>query len=93
MTGAETSGRPTLYAFEVDRAGRGPLLVLWDHRDTFGGEDEPPVSITWPWPAATATVTDVFGQARTVLGRDGQIELPVSVTPVFVTAQPPAAGP
>jgi hypothetical protein len=66
--------------------------VLWDHRDTFGGEDEPPVNITWPWPAATATATDAFGQARTVQGRDGQIELPVSVTPVFVTERPPATG-
>src|SRR6266566_4645070 len=79
--------RPTLYAFEVGRAGRGPLLVLWDHRDTFAGEDEPPVTITWPWPAAAATITDVFGQAQTVQGRDGQIRLPVSVTPVFVTEQ------
>jgi hypothetical protein len=92
VTRARSSDRPTLHAFEVDRAGRGPLLVLWDHRDTFGGEDEPPVTITWPWPAATATITDVFGQARTVQGRDGQIRLPVSVTPIFVTEQPPAAG-
>ncbi|HSS89209.1 MAG TPA: hypothetical protein VLL69_07820 [Streptosporangiaceae bacterium] len=92
VTRARSSDRPTLHVFEVDRAGRGPLLVLWDHRDTFGGEDESPVTITWPWPAATATVTDVFGQAQTVQGGDGQIRLPVSVTPVFVTGQPPAAG-
>jgi hypothetical protein len=93
VTRAETTGRPTLYAFEVDRAGRGPLLVLWDHRDTFGGEDEPPVTISWPWPAATATITDVFGRARTIQRRDGQLELPVSVTPVFVTEPPGAAAP
>jgi hypothetical protein len=49
-----------------------PLLALRDHRDAFHGEDEPSVSVTWPWPAVTATVTDVFGE----------IELPVSVTPV-----------
>ncbi|HEY1318875.1 MAG TPA: hypothetical protein VGF32_01450, partial [Streptosporangiaceae bacterium] len=89
---AGAGGRPTLHAFEVDRAGRGPLLVLWDHRDAFAGEDEPPVTVSWPWPAAAAAVTDVFGQAQTVQGRDGQIELPVSVTPVFVTGQPPAGG-
>src|SRR5262249_25301723 len=92
VTRAGTSDRPTLHAFEVDRAGRGPLLVLWDHRDTFGGEDEPPVTIIWPWQSPTAVVTDVFGQAQTVRGRDGQIRLPVSVTPIFVTDQPPAAG-
>jgi hypothetical protein len=91
VTRAENGGRPTLHAFEVDRAGRGPLLVLWDHRDAFAGEDEPPVTIGWPWPAATASITDVFGRAQTVQARDGQIQLPVSVIPVFVTG-PSRAG-
>ena len=84
VTRAETGDRPALHAFEVDRAGRGPLLVLWEDRDAFHGEDEPPVTVTWPWPAETATVTDVFGKARTVRGRDGRIRLPVSGTPLFV---------
>jgi hypothetical protein len=81
-------GPPGLCAFEVDRAGRGPLLVVWDHRDPFDGEDEPPVEVTWPWPSAAATVTDVFGRAWTVSGQDAQIRLPVSDTPLFV--EPPA---
>jgi len=81
---AEINGRPTLHAYEVDRAGRRPLLVLWDHRDPFDGENEPPVTISWPWPAATATATDVFGQSWTIQGQDGQIRLPVSLTPLFV---------
>jgi hypothetical protein len=36
------------------------------------------------WPAVTATVTDVFGRTWTARRQDGQIRLPVSVTPVFV---------
>src|SRR5262249_28717113 len=93
VTRVETGGRPTLHAFEVDRAGRGPLLVLWDHRDAFDGGNAAPVTIPRPWPAAAAaTVTDVFGQAQTAQSRDGQVRLPVSVTPVFVTEQPPGAG-
>ena len=79
-----TDDRPGLYAFEVDRAGRGPLLVIWDHRDPFDGEDEPPTEVSWPWPAASATVTDVFGRGWTARLQVGQIRLPVSVTPVFV---------
>jgi hypothetical protein len=90
VTREETAGPPTLHAVTADRAGRGPLLVLWDQRDAFRGEDEPPVTVTWPWPAATATVTDAFGQARTVRARDGQLRLPVSVTPLFIE-EPPAA--
>jgi hypothetical protein len=92
VTHRETSDRPALHAFEVDRGEHGPLLVLWDHRDALDGEDEPPVTITWPWPAVTVTVTDVFGQTQTVQSQDGQIRGPVSVTPVFVTEQSPAAG-
>jgi hypothetical protein len=62
----------------------GPLLVLWDHRDPFDGEDEPPANVTWPWPAATATLTDAFGHGWTARCQDGQIRLPLSVTPLFV---------
>ncbi len=85
VTRVESASRPSLYAFEVDRDGRGPLLVLWDQRDAFGGEDEPPVSIAWPWPGTTAVVTDAFGQTETVRADDGQLELKVGVTPLFVT--------
>ena len=45
--------------------GKLPLLVVWDHRDPFDGEDEPPADASWPWPAATAIVTDVFGRGWT----------------------------
>ena len=79
-----TGDRPGLYAFEVDRAGRGPLLVIWDHRDPFDGEDEPQAEVSWPWPAASATFTDVFGRGWTARCQAGQIRLPVSVTPLFV---------
>jgi hypothetical protein len=66
--------------------------VLWEDRDAFHGEDEPPVTVTWPWPAETATVTDVFGKARTVRGQDGRIRLPVSGTPLFVADRHSPAG-
>lgn len=69
-------------AFEVDRSGRGPLLVLWDHRDAFDGEDEPPVTVTLP--ARTATVIDAFGRTRSVRSQDGRIQLTVADTPLFV---------
>jgi hypothetical protein len=83
-TRVTADGPPGLRAFEVDRPGRGPLLVVWDHRDPFDGEDEPPADLSWPWPADTAAVTDVFGHAWTAQCHAGQITLPVSVTPLFV---------
>ena len=85
VTRIAVPGQPGIYAFEVQRHGRGRLLVLWDHRDAFSGEDEPPVPVSVPWPAATCMVTDAFGTERVVCPGDGQIELPVSVTPLFVS--------
>jgi hypothetical protein len=58
--------------------------VAWEQRDSFHGEDEPPVAFHWPWPAATATAVDALGQAQPVAVADGRVALPVSLTPVFI---------
>jgi len=83
VTRAEAPGQ--VRAFGVDRGERGPLLVLWDQRDVFDGEDQPPVFVDWPWLAGPATVTDVFGTTSTVHARDGLLSLPVTDTPLFVS--------
>jgi hypothetical protein len=78
-------GQPgTLRAFEAARTGRGPLLVLWDHRDPFDGEDQPPVPVTWPWPAEAAAVTDAFGHCRVVRSQNARLSLLVSDTPLLI---------
>jgi hypothetical protein len=85
-------GQPqTLRAFAADRAGRGPLLVLWDQRDPFDGEDQPPLAVTWPWLADAASVTDAFGQSWTIPSQDGGLRLSVTDTPLLIEAslQPP----
>jgi hypothetical protein len=94
LAGAQTvarltpDGQPgTLRAFEAARTGRGPLLVLWDHRDPFDGEDQPPVLVTWPWPAASAAVTDAFGHSRIVPSQNAQLNLRVTDTPLLI--EPP----
>jgi hypothetical protein len=80
----------TLRAFEVKRAGREPLLVLWDHRDPFDGEDQPPVPVTWPWPAEAAAVTDAFGQTWTGPAPDGRLRLAVTDTPLLIESPDPS---
>jgi hypothetical protein len=82
---AEVPGRPSLRLFEVDRRDRGPLLVVWDQRDAFSGEDQPPVAFDRPWPAAAAAV-DAFGHAHPAEAGGGRLHLEVSATPLFVTA-------
>lgn len=78
--------QPSLYLFEVQRGARGPLLVAWQPRDTFHGEDEPPIPFRWPWHAENASALDALGQVLPVQVRDGYLHLPLSLTPVFIEA-------
>jgi hypothetical protein len=84
VTRVEVPGRPGLRLFQVDRRGRGRLLVVWDQRDSFSGEDQPPVPFDWPWPAAGATAVDAFGRAQPAEPGDGRLRLQVSDTPLLV---------
>ncbi|MFD3417759.1 hypothetical protein [Streptomyces decoyicus] len=86
----DVEGRPDLYAFEVSRAGRGPLHVLWAAGDAFTGEDEPGTPVDWPWPHPTAHGLDAFG-TRVPVQRDGNaVRVRPSVTPLFLSADPEA---
>ncbi|MBO0795809.1 MAG: hypothetical protein J2P36_33375, partial [Ktedonobacteraceae bacterium] len=62
----EIPERPAIYLFEVRRRERGPLLVVWERRDTFGGEENPAVSFEWPWSTSKAQAIDVFGEAVSI---------------------------
>jgi hypothetical protein len=77
--------RPSLYAVEVDRPERGPLLVLWERREAFDGETQPPDPIEWPWPDSSATVVDAFGVAVAYEVENGHIKLSITDTPVFIS--------
>jgi hypothetical protein len=82
----EVPGRPRIHLFEVGRRGREPLLVVWEPRDSFGGEDDPPVPFDWPWPATGAAAVDALGQPQPAEVVDGRLRLRVSDTPLLVTA-------
>jgi hypothetical protein len=86
-TRVPVAGVPTVYAFRIDRAGGEPLTVLWNRGDPFDGEDAPPVAAALPWPAPAATAVDAFGERHSIDVHNGQMWVPVSVTPLFVTAR------
>jgi hypothetical protein len=93
VTRQELDDHPSVRAFEVTRDGRGPLLVLWDQRDTFRGEDEPPAGVRWPSPAPAATVTDAFGGTWTVTARGGALPLRAGITPQLIEPAPALVSP
>lgn len=71
----------------MQRRERGPLLVVWERRDAFLGEDEPPIPFSWPWSTPQARAMDVFGDAVQTRVDNGHLHLSVSITPVFIEAQ------
>ncbi len=77
--------RSGVVSVAVDRAGRGPLNVLWSEADPFI-EDAPPVLVELPWEAPEALAVDVFGSERKLSSREGQLSLGVTTTPVLVSA-------
>jgi hypothetical protein len=85
VTRVDVAGRPTLYVFHVERAHRDPLLVLWEHRDAFDGEDEPPAAVSVPWHGRDAVAIDALGAPYDTELGDAVLRISVSVTPVFVS--------
>ena len=86
VTRIQVPTRPSLFLFEVRRAGRDRRWWCWEQRDSFDGEDEPPVAFDWPWPAARAKAVDALGQVQPAGLLDGRVQLRVSLTPLFIAA-------
>lgn len=86
----ELSGRPDIFFFQLDRGGRGgrgergPVGVVWQRRDTFGGEDRPAIDVCLPWNHGPATALDILGNSVTAIAEGDILRLPVSVTPIFL---------
>jgi hypothetical protein len=80
----DSPGHPTIFHFQIDRAARGPLHVIWEKRDSFSGEDAPPVVHDCPWAARAARAVDAFGRSVPLQVSGGRLRLPVSITPIFV---------
>jgi hypothetical protein len=68
----------------VKREKRPPLFVVWEKRDVFSGEEQPPVSFEWPWGSKTASATDIFGRTVPATVEGGRARFPLSLTPVFL---------
>jgi hypothetical protein len=67
----------------VERCGRRPLTVLWRDGDAFAGEDQPPVRVAVGGVAEGGPVVDAFGAVPVHDVDAGQLQVEVSVTPVF----------
>ena len=70
----------------MERPDRRPIVILWRDGELFSGEDEPPSVVEWPWPHDDAVAVDALGVRQTVRLHGGRVRVPVSITPVFLSA-------
>jgi hypothetical protein len=83
----DVPGKESIFLFEVERSGRSPLFVVWERRDSFKGEDLPAVPFAWPWKGDGARAVDAFGKRVAVEGKDGKLQMEVSVTPILFESE------
>jgi hypothetical protein len=83
----DVPGRPSFQLFEVDRNERSPLLVVWERRDPFKGEEEPPMRFAWKWPYPAARATDALGNGVRAELREGKLNVEVGATPILIEAE------
>lgn len=76
----------------MERREQHPLIVLWKDGDVFSGEDDASTTVALPWSLGHATTVDALGRAHAVELREGYLTVPVSVTPLFVSAPSSARG-
>lgn len=86
VAAATVHGPDSVRSFRISRERRGDVIVIWDERDPFTGEDLPPTRIDLPWPARTAYAVDAFGQEVTTRVGAGAAQLVVTPTPVYLAA-------
>ncbi|HVU36449.1 MAG TPA: hypothetical protein VHE61_23625 [Opitutaceae bacterium] len=84
VTRVTIESRPTVYLFRVDRRDTEPMWVVWERRDAFSGEDQPPVEITWPAMIEMPQAIDALGAEIPVAADNGRIRVEVGVTPVYI---------
>lgn len=84
VTKINVPDRPSIYLFEVERKDRSPLLVVWERRDAFKGEDEPPMPLAWNSPYTKARAVDAFGKGVPTEQGNGKLKLEVGATPILI---------
>lgn len=73
-----------IFLFKITRYGVDDLLIGWEKRDRFHGENEPPTNLSLQISAENVKITDVFGNNEVQHVKEGSIQLQLTDTPLFV---------
>jgi hypothetical protein len=75
---------PDIYLFEVTRYDDGKLYVVWEKRDQFSGEDEPPIDFTFRVPWQSVYSCELFGSQAIIPVINGDLTIAITDTPIFI---------
>lgn len=79
------TGNEDLFLYEIVKQDNlSKFYVIWERRDLFYGEDQPPITFEFQTGFNSATVTDVFGKAETKSTVNGILSLNITDTPLFI---------
>ena len=84
VTRIDVPGKPLLYYFKITKTDDNTVYVVWEKRDAFSGEDKPSTNYVLPWTARAAKAIDTFGKTVPLKVSDGNLEMSVSETPIFI---------
>jgi hypothetical protein len=76
--------QPDVFAFEAQRVGLRPCVIVWERRNGWASEDDPAVEVEIPWDAESVRGIDVFGSPVAARVSGSHVMLDVGSTPVFL---------
>lgn len=84
ITRIDVPGKPLLYYFKITKTDGNTVHVVWEKRDTFSGENQPATNYVLPWTPKAAKAVDTFGKTIPSKISNGNLEISVSDTPIFI---------
>jgi hypothetical protein len=75
-----------VFLFGLERDSQAPFYVIWERRDWFTGEDQPPNKFLFEIKANEIRLTDVFGASSSRKVSNGRVEIEISATPIYIDA-------
>jgi hypothetical protein len=80
----EDGGRHSIYMYKVYRQDQHPLFIIWERRDAFSGDEQPPAPLRMAWEAPGAFAVDALGQTIPVEFYSREISLGVTDMPIYL---------
>jgi len=73
-----------VHLFAIEKGGGKRLYVLWEKRDPFRGEDQPPTSFQLDIKAKSMIIEDIFGKQEVKFVVQDSLKIEITDTPLYL---------